>query len=267
MRRLRVIGGATALTLSQILFIAALLVLWEYLARAGKIDVFFFSQPTAIGTFLKDWSSGHGIVQTTTGVSLWGDLAASALVFAAGYIGGIAFGIVLGLIMGVSRAVREVLEPFVTIANVMPKLLILPVLLVIFGFGYLAQILLVFVTIGAFVAISISSAVEETPQILLENARVLGASRIALMSQVYLPSISIWVLSTARTTVGYALQATIAAEFIGASKGLGFRVVDGGAEFRPDEMFAAFAVITVVAVVADALVYLAERRVTRWQFA
>lgn len=265
MSRVRSIAATAGLWLSQAVFIVALLLLWEYLANHGKIDVFFFSKPSAIGDYLKDWSANRGISQETTGTSLWGDLGNSAIVFCVGYACGLALGVVVGLLMGTNRAVRQVLEPFVAIANVMPKLLILPVLLVVFGLGYAAQILLVIVTIGAFVAISTAAAVEETPQILLDNARVLGASRLALMTKVYLPSISIWVLSTARTTVGYALQATIAAEFIGASKGLGFRVVDGGAEFRPDEMFAAFAVIIVIAVLADSLVSLVEKRVGRWR--
>jgi NitT/TauT family transport system permease protein len=199
-----------------------------------------------------------------TGTSLWQDVGATAIVFGFGYVIGTVSGILLGLIIGSVALVREVVEPFMAFANAVPKLLLLPIFLVLFGYGYVAQIVLVVVTITIFVLISTASGVAETSQTILNNAKVLGASRRALVRYVYVPSLAIWVLSTARQTVGYAMQAAIASEFIGASKGLGFRFIYAEVTIRSDEMFAAFAIVMLFALLVDAVLSLIEKRALRW---
>lgn len=247
---------------TQIGVVVLVLFLWELGANHHVIDSAFFSKPSAIWSYLKSWGSFHQSQTTVT--SLWQDLEATLIVFGVGYAIGLVLGIALGILIGTVELAREILEPFMAMANAVPKLILMPILLVTFGFGYVPQIVLVVSVILIFVAINIASGVSETSNAMLRNCTVLGASKSQLIRYVYIPSLSIWVLGTSRVSVGYAVQASIAAQLVGGDKGLGFRVVDAGSKFRSDEMFAAFAVLVLLVLVVDVVLGLVERRVTRW---
>jgi NitT/TauT family transport system permease protein len=93
---------------------------------------------------------------------------------------------------------------------------------------------------------------------------MLGGKRRWLLMDVYGPSVALWVLASSRTTVGYALQAAVAAEFIGSNVGLGALVVRGQGYLDVAQVFAAIAVMLVIALVLDGLLALLQRWVTRW---
>ncbi|HET8998575.1 MAG TPA: ABC transporter permease subunit [bacterium] len=196
--------------------------------------------------------------------TLWQDLGATILVFGLGYVFGAGLGIVLGLLVGIFPALRAVAEPYIAFFNAMPRIVLLPLLLVILGFGYLPQVLLVALVIMFIVLMNVAAGVSEVRRDILNNARILGANNLALIRHVYLPSVGLWVLSSARVTVGYALQATVAAQVIGVGRGLGFRLIIAQTQYRADEMFAVFAVLLLHAVIVDMVPAVVERRVRRW---
>ena len=254
----------TELVLLQLAFTALLIFLWQYSADHHIVNAAFFSKPSAVWAYLKNWSSGKQGNVLTGGTTLWQDLEATAIIFGYGYLVAVALGIILGLLVGTVRIAREILEPFIAFMNAIPKLALLPLLVVIFGFGYLAQVLLVVVICVFFISVNVATAVQDTSREFLNNARVLGASRLAIVRAVYLPSVTIWLLSTARVTIGYAMQAAIASEFIGAARGIGFRFVLAQATFNADEMFAAFTVVLLLALLVDTAMAQVQKRFTSW---
>ncbi len=254
----------TVLVASQIGITVLFIFLWQYGANHHVINTFFFSKPSAIWSYLKLWSSSNQPRSISTGTTLWQDLWSTVFVFGFGYLIGTALGIISGIFIGTVRIVREITEPFIVFCNAVPRLILLPVLVVIFGFGYLPQVILVILVIYFIVTITIAEAIQETPRNLLENAKILGANKINLVREIYFPSLIIWILSTSRLMVGLSLQAAVAAEFIGAEKGLGFRITDGQSRFRADEMFAAFVVVLVLALLVDMVLTVVEKRATRW---
>ena len=252
------------MTFAQLGVTALALYLWQLGADHNVINVFFFSKPTAIWDFLKLWASSNQPPGRSTNTTLWQDLESTVVVFGVGYVIATGIGIVVGLLIGAVEIVREVLEPFIAFMNAMPRLALLPILLVVFGFGQVAQIILVILVCVFMVMVNIATGVQDTRTDLLSNARMLGAGRFELIRHIYLPSLTIWVLSTARVTIGYAVQAAIAAEFIGAARGLGFRFSDAQSRLRADEMFAAFAVVLLLALAVDIVLGRVEKRTTRW---
>jgi NitT/TauT family transport system permease protein len=143
-------------------------------------------------------------------------------------------------------------------------LLLLPFFLVWLGFGLLPKVLLVISVIVVIVALAVASGVREVDTSYIDNVRVLGGGKPRLILDVYAPSVALWVLSSSRTTVGYALQAAVAAEFIGSNVGLGALVVKGQGFLDVSQVFAAIAVMLVLAVILDLALSLVQRRVTRW---
>jgi NitT/TauT family transport system permease protein len=159
---------------------------------------------------------------------------------------------------------RELAEPFLAFFNAMPRLILLPLLIVWFGFGLLPKVLLVITVIVLMVALNVAAGIREVRTDLLASVRLKGASRTDLLRHVYIPSVALWVTSTARVTVGYAFNATIAAEFIGASTGLGYLMYLGQSSFQAQVIWAALLLTLVVAVIMDALLAVVEARATRW---
>jgi NitT/TauT family transport system permease protein len=240
---------------AQVLTVCLLGFAWQAAANAHAINTFFFSSPRIVWHQLDQWASGG---------ELFPNVGATLYVLAIGYLLGLALGIVLGVVSGVMRTVGAVIDPFVAFFNAIPRLVLLPLLIVWFGFGYWPQIFFVVAVVVFLVAINVSAGLRQVKTILLANARVLGANGPQLVRYVYLPSIVVWIMSTARVTVGFAFQAAVAAEFIGAARGLGFLVEYGQSTFQVQQIYAALAIMIVIAVVVDLGLGAVERSTTKW---
>jgi ABC-type nitrate/sulfonate/bicarbonate transport system permease component len=245
----------SAVVLAQLLAVALFLLLWERESNRGVVDRVFFSKPSAIWHQITVWSSEG---------TLWGNIKTTLNVFLVGYVLGTGLGIILGVIIGTSRWVRDILEPFLAFFNAMPRLILLPLLVVWFGFGLTPKIILVVAVIVFIVALNVAAGIGEVRVDVLNNAKLMGASPMQLVRHVYVPSIGLWVLSTARLTVGYAFNATIAAEFIGANKGLGFLLTLGENSTNAMQVWGALTVTVVLAIVIDTVLAAVETRATRW---
>jgi NitT/TauT family transport system permease protein len=245
----------SSLVLAQIVTVVLVLLLWERASNSGSIDPVFFSRPSAVWQQIKDWASDG---------TLWDSIATTMRVFLYGYVIGTGLGILVGIVLGTMRWVREVFEPFLAFFNAMPRLILLPLLIVWFGFGIAPKVILVVAVILFIVALNVAAGMSEVRADLLNNAKLMGASRLQLVRHVYAPSIGLWVLSTARLTVGYAFSATIAAEFIGANEGVGFLLSLGQSSTSAVQVWAALTITVVLALAIDLILALIEHRVTRW---
>jgi len=240
---------------AQIVAVGAFLICWQMASEHHVIDPVYFSEPTAIWDQLRTWYN--------TGV-LWQNTRATLYVFLVGYVVGTGLGIILGIVIGTLGWFRDVTSPFVAFFNATPRLVLLPLFIVWFGFGFLAKIILVISVIVLMVALNVAAGLREVRVDVLNNARLMGAGSGQLVRHVYWPSVALWVTSTARVTVGYAFNAAIAAEFIGANTGLGYLIVVGQTQFQVTQIYAALAITVIIAIAADLLLAAIENRATRW---
>ncbi|HVW44016.1 MAG TPA: ABC transporter permease [Amycolatopsis sp.] len=241
--------------IAQLGVVVLVIWLWGVLSGHDILDPVYFSSPSQVWHELKDWYADG---------SLWHNLGDTMRVFAIGYVAGTVLGIVIGVLIGAVGWLRELTEPFLAFFNAMPRLILLPLLVVWFGFGVLPKVVLVMAVIVLMVALNVASGLREVRSDLLDSAKLKGAGTLALLQHVYIPSVALWVTSTARVTVGYAFNAAIAAEFIGANTGLGYLMYLSQSNFQPEGIWAALILTVVVAIVMDGLLALVEHRATRW---
>jgi len=97
------------------------------------------------------------------------------------------------------------------------------------------------------------------------NARVLGASRLAIVRHVVLPSALTWIIASLHVAFGFAIIGAIVGEFLGAQKGLGLVIATAQNNFNPDGVFAAMLIIAILALTAEALISRLERRLLAWR--
>jgi len=232
-----------------------LLALWQWASSTGRIDSLMFSRPTDIWREVLDMEEAG---------ELWPNLRSTVQLLLVGWVLATVIGISLGVLIGRSRLAGEIISPFLTFLNAAPRLLLLPLLLIILGFGPAPKIVLVVSVVVVVVIFNVAAGTREIPEAVVNHARLLGARRRHLFLLVYLPAIALWIGSTARVTVGYAFNGIVAAELIGANSGLGFLLTQGQATFRADTIFASLFIMAVLAVALDQTLAQLERRATRW---
>jgi NitT/TauT family transport system permease protein len=235
--------------------VVAFVCLWQVLATRNIINASYFPPPTKILATLKEWNANG---------TLWRNVGSTVTILMSGWILGTAIGVVIGVPLGLLPTFRGLFEPIILFLNAVPRLILFPVFAIWFGFGTMPKIVFVITVVVVVVAINIAAGIQEVSTNIVNHTRVIGASPIAVVRLVYLPAVVLWVISTARMTVGYAFNAAVAAEFTGASLGLGYLISQGQFSFNSGQVYAAMVITVCVALVLDITLSFAERKVTRW---
>jgi ABC-type nitrate/sulfonate/bicarbonate transport system permease component len=252
------LGRRALLILAQVAFLAFLLFAWQLAIDHGIGKKFIFGTPLGTWARLQGWLADG---------SLLDNLRSTMTVLAIGYVLGTVAGVVIGLSIGLSRMLEQIFEPFAVFFNSIPRLIFQPFFAVWLGFGLAAKVSLVLFVIVFLVMVSTAAGVKEVSQEHLNSARALGARPIDLLSHVYIPAMTLWITASARTTVGYAFQAAVVSEFIGANEGLGYLVVAGQANLDINTIWAALAVMLVAAIAVDSAFAAIEARASVWMTA
>lgn len=190
--------------------------LWEIGSRTGTIDRAFFGRPTGI------LEAGLAEVQTER---FWGDLWASFSEFGIGYLLAIALGIPIGLAAGRFQRLQYALDPWLNFFNSLPRIALLPVLVIMFGvFGPASKIAVVF--LGAFFSIVIPTmqGVRTTDRRFIDVAHSFRAPERLLFRSVVIPSTVPFIITGLRLGVARALIGVVTAELYTQTEGIGVMI-------------------------------------------
>jgi len=196
---------------------------------------------------------------------LWRSSAASLYRGGAGLALAIAVGGALGIAMAWWRPVNALVSPLVEALYPMPKSALIPVTALWLGFGDGSKILLIFlgcmlpVTLGAF------NGARSSDQALVWSARSMGASRLAVLRDVVLPSALPELLNGIRTALALSFILLVSSELIVARSGLGYLIGFLGEGGVYDAMFAVVLTVAFLGFFADRLYLLFYNRVLRWR--
>lgn len=228
---------------------------WQWAAATKTISPLFFPAPTDVVATASDMlASGE----------LQHDLAATATRIVLGLGLGVASGVIAGFAMGMSRLLRAALDSTLSALYVVPKLALLPLLLLIFGVGETPTILLVAIAVFFLVWITTMHAVMSVPEGWREAARSFGAGRRQLIRHVFLPASLPQILTGLRLATGTAVLTTVAIEFVQSSDGMGRLIWLSWSLFLPGRMYVGIVVVALLGVAANLVVRLAARLLTPW---
>jgi NitT/TauT family transport system permease protein len=233
---------------------------WEVLARAKVLDPFFFGQPSKIISQIQVWISDG-----TEAGSLWTQIGVTLEEAILGFLIGVAAGIVCGIALGRVRILAEVFGPYIKILNSIPRIVLGSIFIVWLGLGLSSKVALAIVLVFFAVFFNAFQGTREVDRNLVANARILGASGRQVTFQVVLPSALTWIIASLHVSFGFALIGAIVGEFLGAQKGLGLLISQAQGTFNPNGVFAAMLIIAVVALAAEGLITLLERRLLAWR--
>lgn len=241
----------------RLLPFAIVIAIWALLSESGVFDPELIPAPWTVAVALWD-----GLV---TQRDMWGDIGITLYRAVTGLVIGAALGLVVGAAMGQWKWVATLLDPLISFAFPMPKLALLPLLLVILGVG--DSSLIVMVTLGAFFPMIVNTfaGVSGVNRVLLWNARTLGAGRVQQLRTVVLPAALPHVLSGVRIASGVSFLLVVAAEMISASSGLGYMIIFSQRNFRPDLMIAGIILTAALGFIFDRIVAWLSGLLLAWQ--
>jgi NitT/TauT family transport system permease protein len=233
---------------------------WQLLTSAKIIDPFFWGQPSGIVKQLNAWVQ-HG----TTYGSIWEQIWVTFKEAVLGFLLGVAAGVIAGVLLGMFTFLADVASPYIKIANAIPRIVLGSLFTVALGLGIASKVSLAAELVFFVVFFNAFQGVREVDRNLLANARVLGASRLAITRHVVVPSALTWIIASLHVAFGLAIIGAIVGEYLGATKGLGLVIANAQNNFNPNGVFAAMVIIAVLALTAEGLIGLLERRLLSWR--
>jgi NitT/TauT family transport system permease protein len=226
---------------------------WQ-LASGRLVSEFFISSPSDI--------VGRLVQLVVTG-ELWPHLTQTLIEVGAGLLIGVPLGIALGVALGTSKLLSGWLLPYLMALYSLPRVALAPLFIVWFGIGLLSKITMVVTMVLFVIFYNVYQGVRDIDQDLLDVARSFRASRRQTLRWIVLPSLTPWLVTALRLSIGIALIGAVIAELIAASSGLGYYIKLSSNLLDVTGVFAGLAVITAVAIVLDQVLGHVERRVVR----
>ena len=233
---------------------------WELAVHFKWMDVFFFSSPTDIVKRLYEWMT-EGTAEGPLWFHLWVTMEESLLGFFSGSIAGVIAGIALGR----NRMLSDVFSIYIKVINSVPRVVLAPIFIMIFGLGLTSKVALSFVMVFFVVFSNAFQGVVEADRNLLANAQILGARGWQLTRSVVIPSAMSWIFASLHVSFGFAIVGAIVGEFVGARYGIGLLINVAKGSFDAAGMYAAIVIIMVVALAAEYVMTLVENRLAKWR--
>src|SRR5487761_2210774 len=226
-----------------------------YFDNADKA-AFFFGEPQKVLLRIWEWFSSGSIYE-----HLYVTLVETMLAFAIGTV----FGLAIGLWLALSPTAAAILDPYITAANSMPRVILAPIFSIWFGLGIWSKVALGVTLVFFIVFFNVYQGVKDVSVTVRDNGRMLGMSERQLMRHVYWPSALSWMFSSLHTSVGFAVVGAVVGEYLGSAAGLGYLIQQAEGVFDVAGVFAGMFVLSAFVIVIDAIVTLVERRLLVWR--
>jgi NitT/TauT family transport system permease protein len=236
---------SVAIVASQLLILVAVIGGWELAARAGWIDAFFWSRPSAVWKTL--------IIFFTEG-DAWTDIGFTFRSTILGFIIGTTAGSLLGLSFWWSRNYAAVAQPYIICFESMPKLALAPLIILVFGLGVTSKVV---IAVALTVVVSTLTAYAGVKALDPDGEKLfysLGASRWQVFRKLVVPFCLPWIISVLRVNIGLALTGAIVGEFISSQHGLGRTIFYAGSTYEIALVWVAVFVLSALAVIMYAAV-------------
>ncbi|MCC6176998.1 MAG: ABC transporter permease [Chloroflexi bacterium] len=247
-------GGSRRYLVVRLVTFVLVLAAWEVVG--SMVNPIFLSTPSKIAVAL---------VAMIRNGQLLVALQLSLLGIALGYTAAIAIGVPLGIAMGRSRMVEAIVEPYANALYVTPRVALIPLLLIWFGIGFEAQVVVIFLSSVFPIIINSYAGVRDISANLVDTARAFCASERQLFTEVILPAAVPFIMTGLRLGIGQAVIGMVVAQMFLALSGLGKLLVNYGDFFKTDYVFAVVIVIGLLGVALTEIVKRVEQRFAHWK--
>jgi NitT/TauT family transport system permease protein len=240
----------------RVVLLAGFLTLWEVSTRQGWVDPFFVSQPTVLATQIAEWIRSGFIFR-----HLFVTMEETII----GFVLGTLLGVAVGFTFAHWEKLAYIFDPLMVALNAMPRVVLAPLFILWFGLGLLSKVVMVISLVFFVVFFSTYTGLREVDRDLVNNARILGASRRHMISHVLLPSALTWIFSSLRTSVGFALIGAVVGEYLGSHEGMGYVISYAESMFNATGVLAGLLVLMAAVIAIDIALKRLDARFSYWK--
>ncbi|MDJ0683194.1 MAG: ABC transporter permease [Alphaproteobacteria bacterium] len=236
-------------------FTLGLFVLWELTVLVFDISQFILPAPSAIFSAMFEYRKP---VYENSLVTLWTTVAGFALA--------VVFGVLLGLFIGWSRTIYRGLYPVMVGFNSIPKVAVVPILVLWFGVGEIPAIITAFLISFFPIVVNVATGLATTEPELEDVLRALGAKKLDIMLKVGIPRAQPYFFGSLKVAITLAFVGSVVSETVAANAGIGHMMATAGSNFQIPLVFAGLIVLAVEGIAMYALFAYIESRTTKWAF-
>nr|AWL93229.1 ABC transporter permease [Bradyrhizobium ottawaense] len=236
--------------------LALVIAIWQAAGSTGLVNPLFLPAPLAIA---------RSIYQLAISGALWQHLSASLLRIGVGWLLGTAAGIAVGFAIGLSRLARSVGITFISALFPIPKIALLPLLILWLGIGEEPKIATIALGVFFSTAISVYSGVDAVPRNLIRMAQSFNVPFATIVRKVIWPGALPAILAGFRITASVALLLVVSAEMIGAQYGIGAFVLQAGNLMQTDQLLAGVVILSVFGLAVGKVIGWLETRLLHWR--
>ncbi|MGA0809189.1 MAG: ABC transporter permease [Burkholderiaceae bacterium] len=240
---------------SPTLFTVALFAIWEIDCRVFSIPLTILPAPSLIVDAL--WEFRDPIISNSW-VTLWTTLL--------GFAFATIFGLLLGIAVGWHKAIYAGIYPLLVGFNSVPKVAVVPVLILWFGLGEIPAVITAFLISFFPIVVNVATGLATTEPELEDVLRALGASKLDIMRKVGIPRSLPYFFGSLKVAITLAFVGAVVSETVGANAGIGKLMLDAQASFQVQIVFAGLLVLAVLGIILYAFTAIIEQRFTGWAF-
>ncbi|MBN9539537.1 MAG: ABC transporter permease [Alphaproteobacteria bacterium 65-37] len=237
------------------LVLAGLLVIWEIACVAFAVPEIILPRPSKV--FLVFFQR-FDVLMAYSWDTLWTTMI--------GFLLAIAGGLLLGLAIGASPFVYSGLYPLLIAFNAIPKVAIVPILMIWVGVGSLPAIITAFAISFFPIVVNVATGLATIEPEMRDVLRSLGATRIEILTKVGIPRAMPYLFASLKVAITLAFIGSVISETVGGNNGIGFLMLSASARNDAPTTFAGLFAIAIMGVLMYAVCALIEKRMTRWAF-
>ena len=235
--------------LTTVLFFA----LWEVLCRMLKVPSFILPTPSeSMVALITQWST------------IWPNARHTLLTTSAGFLISVAVGLMLGMLFGASNSVYRCVNPLLVAFNSIPKVAVVPVLVLWFGIGTVPAILTAFLLSFFPIVVNVAAGIATTEPELVDVLRSIGATRTDILIKVGLPRSLPYFFASLKVAITLAFVGAIMSETVASNEGVGYLMLAASSSFQIPLVFASLLLVAILGVAMYGIAVLVEQRFTSW---
>ena len=240
-------------TYFPVIFFIGVLALWEILSRAGAFPPFILPAPSNIAISLV---TGFGSMQFDILVTLYEAFA--------GFFIAIALSFVIAILMDSVSGFKKTVYPVLIISQTIPIIILAPLFIIWFGYGYTPKLVIVILICFFPVTISLLHSLSSVDRELIDLLRSMGSTRLQIYRYVKLPASMTGFFSGLKIAATYSIMGATIGEWVGGKDGLGVYMIRAKQSFATDRVFDAILVITILSILLLKIIEYIERKSMPW---
>ncbi|WP_316571754.1 ABC transporter permease [Neobacillus sp. YIM B06451] len=238
---------------SPIAVLLLFFMVWEGLASFFEIPAWLLPAPTAI---LKEAFANYQLFLP--------DVGATVMLAASGLLLGASIGFIIATVLHLVPPLRTAMYPFLIISQNVPIIVLAPLLVIWFGFGYLPKLIIITLVCFFPITIALLDGFRNAPRELVHYMKMSGASSSQLFAKVQFPNALPQFFSGLKISATYSVMGAVISEWLGAEKGIGVFMTLSSSAFRTDRVFIAIFIIVILSMLFYSLITLLEKTFIKW---